>query len=259
MFDLVKHQLIKIRNTSPVILNITNHVTMNFVANGLLSIGASPIMTLAEEEIEDLLQIAHGVVINIGTLNAPFMNLTHKVCLAANRLNKPLILDPVGVGASQYRTRMGLDLLERYKFSIIRGNASEIMALAGVEQNTKGVDSTKTTLYAIPSARILTSIQPAVIVVSGRVDAVVSAEEVQFCDRGSVLMPQITGSGCLLTAVISAFDAIHNDSFEASWAAVNFYAICGELAAKNAAGPGSFVIAFLDALSKEQQRVNYEI
>jgi len=248
MHSLIKNLVTGLKENNPLILNITNHVTMDFIANGLLSLGASPIMIQATEEVEDLVKIAHGVVINIGTLNAEFIGLCEAVCCVANRLGKPLTLDPVGAGASMYRTKTCLNFLERFKFDMIRGNASEIMALSGIAQHTKGVDSCALTKDAIEGGQYLASQYDAVVIISGKTDAVIDASHVQLFEYGSPWMPMITGSGCLLSSVVSAFNAMHHDSFEAVSSAVVFYGMCGEIAAEKAHGPGTFKPHFLDAL-----------
>lgn len=258
MYTLTNDLVAQIKNTKPLIINITNHVTMDFIANGLLCLGASPIMTLTKQEIDDLLKIANGVVINIGTLNDEFIELCETVCHAANRLGKPITLDPVGAGASEYRTKTCLDLLECFNFSIIKGNASEIMALSGASQNTKGVDASASTQSAIESGQYLASHYDLVVAISGPTDAVIDANQVMLFDRGSPLMPMLTGSGCLLSAVVSAFDVVHDNRYEAVSAAVNFYSVCGELAAEKAQSPGSFKAHFLDAVSISPVRSSYE-
>jgi hydroxyethylthiazole kinase len=259
MYEQIETSITEIKTYRPLILNITNHVTMNFVANGLLSLGASPIMSLAMEEMHDLLKIAQAVVINIGTLDDRFIRLCEHVCYTANQLGKPIIFDPVGAGATQYRTQTCLNLLEQFNFSVIRGNASEIMALAGSSQNTKGVDSSVATQYAIESAQFLTQHHRAVIAISGPTDTVVDANHTQDFHRGSPLMPMITGSGCLLTAVVGAFRAVHQHSYEATAAAIEFYSVCGELAAQRATGPGTFLSHFLDELSFLPARSDYSL
>lgn len=259
MFNTISGLVTNIRDRRPLVINITNYVTMDFVANGLLSLGASPIMTQSVREIDELLAIAQAVVINIGTLNDEFIALCDKVASAANRFGVPLTLDPVGVGASQYRTKTCLDLLERYNFSIIRGNASEIMALSGLKHTTKGVDSLAAATQAIESAQNLASrYKEVVVVVSGQTDVVVDAGRVHQFERGSALMPMITGSGCLLSSVVAAFDVVDDNCYDAVSAAVVFYGVCGEIAASKAAGPGSFRMHFLDALSYLPEGHHYE-
>ncbi|MDF1827491.1 MAG: hydroxyethylthiazole kinase [Legionellaceae bacterium] len=258
MYTQVEKRVIGIKEKNPLILNITNHVTMDFIANGLLSLGASPIMIQATEEVEDLLKIADGIVINIGTLNAEFVGLCEIVCRVANRLGKPLTLDPVGAGASAYRTKICLNFLEHFKFDIIRGNASEIMALSGIAQQTKGVDSRFLTQDAVGSGQYLATQYDAVVAISGKTDAVIDTNRKQLFEYGSPFMPRITGSGCLLSSVVSAFHAVDHHCFEAVAAAVVFYGVCGEIAAKKSSGPGTFKPHFLDALACMPERGHYE-
>lgn len=247
----------KIKKDKPLILNITNDVTMDFVANGLLCVGGLPIMSRAIQEANELLHIASSVVINPGTLDDKFITLSQTVCSIANQLNKPIILDPVGAGASHYRTSYCRELLKQFKIAIVRGNASEIMALAGDTNNTKGVDSTLETQAAIDSAKILAKESNLTVVISGKTDAIVDNNQISLLNRGSPLMPLITGTGCLLSAVVAAFHAVHSNQFEAAQAATLFYSVCGEIAAQTATTPGSFKTAFLDALYKQPHGVDY--
>lgn len=238
----------KINKVNPLILNLTNHVTMDFVANGLLSLGASPIMTESANELEDLINIANGLVINIGTLNDDFIYLCEKALAIANQLNKLIVFDPVGVGASDYRTQSALYLLEKFNVDIIRGNASEINSLADIENKTKGVDSTTETTFAIESGKTLSQRYNAVVAISGKLDAIVKNNTVELIDRGSALMPKVTGSGCLLSAVVSVFSTVENDLFEACKNAILYYDICAEIAEQKSSGPGTFKANFLDTL-----------
>ncbi|KTD76598.1 hydroxyethylthiazole kinase [Legionella waltersii] len=256
MYQTITKLVQAIKEQRPLILNITNLVTMDFIANGLLSLGASPMMANSTTEMDDLVKISNSVVINLGTLHEEFIALCHKAGIAANGFGKPLILDPVGAGASHYRTATCLDLLEQHQFSIIRGNASEIMALCGSLDNTKGVDATISPELAIEQAKQFSLDKNIVIAISGKTDVIIAGNQMAICDRGSSLMPLITGSGCLLTAVIAAFHAVHTNLFEATAAAITFYGVCGETAAAKATGPGTFKIHFLDALSQLPQREN---
>lgn len=237
-----------ISNTRPLILNITNAVTTDFIANGLLSLGASPIMSHALCEIEELVHLATAVVINIGTLDDDFVRLAEETARIANLLNKPVILDPVGAGATHYRTSISQQLLSAREIAIIRGNASEIMALAGQIADTRGVDSTMSTELAIEAAQMLARRYDVVVAMSGAIDVIVDATRMKHVRRGSALMPLITGTGCLLSAVVAAFHAVHQDAFEAAVAASFFYAVSGERAALKTNLPGSFKVHFLDAL-----------
>ena len=258
MFKQIKNIVAKIKEERPLILNVTNDVTMDFIANGLLSLGASPVMSKAQEEIDDLLQLANSVVINLGTLDEKFIALCEYVCGIANQLKKPIVLDPVGAGASRYRTHTNLNLINNYHVAIIRGNASEIMSLSGAAIKTKGVDSTAQSDLAIDSAKQLSIYYDVAVVVSGEKDIVVDGHDVRQFTYGSPLMPQVVGTGCLFSAVVGAFHAVEKNRFDASISATVFYGICGENAAKRAQGPASFKIKFLDELNLMPKEIAYE-
>src|SRR4029078_84098 len=228
MFEQTIKAIQLIKNQNPLILNITNYVTMDFVANGLLSLGASPIMSHAEEEIEDLLQLTKAVVINLGTLDEKFISLCKKTCKLANQLAIPIILDPVGSGASRYRTETSLSLINDFHFAMIRGNASEIMSLANQSYTTKGVDTVMTTDAAIEYAQSLSHQFNSTMIISGKTDVIIDKELLTRLSVGSQLMPFVTGSGCLLTAIIAAFHSVHNNKFEAATMATLFYGLASE-------------------------------
>lgn len=258
MLNIANEIIYKIKKENPLILNITNDVTIDFVANGLLSLGASPVMSSAKQEIDDLIQLSRAVVINLGTLNQDFNELCHHVCSVANQQRKPIILDPVGAGASNYRTETCNALLSKYCISIIRANAGEVMALAGLQAQTKGVDSQVSSIDSIKFAETLSSQYGLAVCMSGKIDVIVDQDKkIQF-DRGSPLMPMITGTGCLLSAVVGAFHAVHENRFEAAAAASLFYSVCGEHAAKKSSGPGSFKANFLDILNVIPEENFYE-
>jgi len=257
MLTSINQHLQKIKLENPLILNMTNAVTIDFVANGLLSLGASPIMSKAQQEIDDLLKIAKSVVINIGTLNQAFVEICELTCANANKCNVPIILDPVGCGASHYRTEMSKKLIDQYQIAIIRGNASEILSLSSAS-TTKGVDSTHQSEQAIATAQLLSKQYQTCIVISGKTDVIVDQDNINKINRGSSLMPKITGTGCLLSAVVAAFHATEENRFMAATHAVTFYGICGEMAAQNAVGPGSFKVNFLDALHTYLTLEQYE-
>lgn len=258
MFNLVNEILDKAKRENPLILNITNHVTIDFVANGLLSIGASPVMSFAEEEIDDLVKLSHAIVINLGTLNSHFNQLCHYACKVANQYKKPIIFDPVGAGASTYRTETCNSIIEKYQISVIRANASEIMALIGENSNTKGVDSAVNSIDSIQFAEALSTQYNLTVCMSGQTDIIVDKDKKITFERGSSLMPKITGTGCLLSSIVGAFNAVHPNRFEATHAASLFYAICGEIAEKNSFGPASFKTHFLDALNYNPEMRDYE-
>lgn len=249
MYEEIKKILSKIKKVKPLILNITNDVTMDFIANGLLSVGASPMMSKAKSEMDDLLQLADAVTINLGTLDDQFISLCDYVCETANQLQKPIVLDPVGSGASDYRTRASLNLINQFRIAIIRANASEILSLSDGSFKTKGVDSVDESNKAIESARRLAHRSQSLVVMSGKTDVIVGDERIAQLTYGSPFMPKITGSGCLLSSVVCTFHAVEENRFDASVYATAFYGMCGEAAEKKAKGPASFKMQFLDALS----------
>lgn len=258
MYDKISKITTALRQEKPLIVNITNDVTMDFIANGLLSIGASPVMSKSKKDLDDLIPLAKTVVINIGTLDTNFIALCEHACQLANQHNKPIILDPVGAGASRYRTEAAKNILDNYQIAIIRGNASEIMALADLPVITKGVDSTAASHQAVQSAEMLASKYNATVVVSGKQDVIVDSSRTQDFERGSAMMPAVVGCGCLLSSVVGAFHAVEPDPFVASAAATLFYSVCGERAAEQAQGPGSFKTYFLDSLHAMPLGEHYE-
>jgi hydroxyethylthiazole kinase len=258
MFQLIDSITTRIKQENPLVLNITNQVTMDFIANGLLSLGASPIMSLSVQEASDLVSLADSVVINSGTLNDEFISLMHAFCKEANTHDKPIIFDPVGAGASHYRTTTCQHILKEYNIAILRGNASEIKALAGASEKTRGVDSTIDTSDAIDSARFLSIEHNVAILMSGSTDILIDKELIAFFDCGSPMMPLITGSGCLLSAVIGAFHAVTPNRFDAAGAATLFYGTCGERAALDSSTPTMFKMAFLNHLYTHPSESHYD-
>lgn len=238
----------KLRAQSPLIHNITNYVVMNYTANALLAIGASPVMAHAKEEVEDMSRIAGATVLNMGTLEPQWVEAMLLAGKTAKALGKPLVFDPVGVGATPYRNRAAAQILETCPPGIIRGNASEIKALAGATQATKGVDSTIASDEALLSARALAKTNKAVVVISGATDYITDGEQVLEVGLGDALMPCITGMGCTATALIAAFAAVADSSIDAAHQAMFCMAVAGQNAAKRASGPGTFQAHFLDAL-----------
>jgi hydroxyethylthiazole kinase len=242
----IQESIDKLKTSKPLILNLTNFVTMDFVANCLLAIGALPIMCVYEEELEELVIISSAIYINIGTLNNDFINLVKKAIILSSKYNKPIILDPVGCGATNIRTKTANLLANHSK--IIRGNASEIMALGNDSFSTKGVDSIHKTEDATEIANIIAKNTKATIVVSGAIDYVTNAINSANINFGSPIMTNITGMGCALTAVIAAIFAVEHDPFEASISGSQYFALCGELVYLKHSKPGSFKAAFIDEL-----------
>jgi len=242
-----------LRQKAPLVHNITNYVVMNNTANALLSIGASPVMAHAEEEVADMVGIAGSLVINIGTLSRDWVAAMHSAMKKARELDKPIVFDPVGAGATPYRTQTIMQLIEETSPSIIRGNSSEIMALVGADAQTKGVDSTQSSDSAIDAAKYLSKKYNAVICISGATDHILSQERYIRVENGHPMMTKVTGLGCTATAIVAAFAAINPSLIEAAAHGMAVMGIAGEMAEKNAVGPGSLQVNFLDTLSTLSQ------
>ena len=238
----------KIRKKTPLIHNITNYVVMNTTANALLALGASPVMAHALEEAAEMVQLAGALVLNIGTLSPAWVQGMHKAALRARELGVPVVLDPVGAGATPYRTRTLHELLDGTGLGIIRGNASEIRALVESGATTRGVDSTAAPEEALQAAQTLAQIERCTVCVSGAVDYIVAGEKIFRVHNGDPLMTRVTGLGCTASAFCGAFAAVNRRYPEAAAHAMAVMGIAGEMAAERANGPGSLQLHFLDAL-----------
>lgn len=237
-----------IREKSPLVHNITNYVVMNNTANALLAIGASPVMAHALEEVVDMVSIASSLVINMGTLSDKWVDAMLAAGSAALSKGTPTIFDPVGVGATPYRTTVANAILAQCRPSIIRGNASEIMALAQERVMTKGVDSTAESNAALAAAKRLALQAKAVVVVSGATDYITNGTTTYTVSNGSSLMPKVTGMGCTATAIVGAFAAVNKNLLMAATHAMATMGVAGQIAAVESAGPASLQVNFLDTL-----------
>lgn len=250
-----------VREQKTLVVNITNYVVMNNTANALLAIGASPIMAHSRQEMAEMMHIAGSLVINIGTLDNEWIERMLFAVEQANANNKPIVLDPVGCGASVLRTQTARTLATNANNLIIRGNASEIIALAGETSQTKGVDALDSSDTALTAAQALVAQYQANVVISGEVDYVVTASHTISLSNGHHMMPYVTGMGCSLTALTGAFAAIGETS---GLAAAAVYAIVGEIAAEQSAGPASLQLNIIDGLyhinaEQIQQRLNMAV
>lgn len=243
--NLVCDALNKLRAEKPLVVNVTNYVVMNNTANALLAIGASPVMAHSRLEIAEILEMAGALVINMGTLDEAWVHRMHSAVREANHAKRPVILDPVGCGASKLRTQTAQALMKLADQLIIRGNAAEIIALAGATAESKGVDSLNQSQQALPAAKALIAKKPCQIVISGETDYVVGPEQVYQLENGDPIMPFVTGMGCSLSALTGAFAAVGETSGIAATAVMG---IAGEMAALEAKGPGSFQTVLLDTL-----------
>jgi hydroxyethylthiazole kinase len=242
----------KVRAKNPLVHNITNVVVTNFTANGLLSLGASPVMAYAAEEAADMAKISSALVLNIGTLNPATIDSMILAGKTANEHNIPVIFDPVGAGATPYRTETARKIMRELNVSIIRGNSSEIANVLGESWEMKGVDAGKANgdvvTLAVNSAKKLNT----VVVITGKDDVVSDGTNTYLLSNGHPIMTKVTGTGCLLSSIIGAFAGVEKELVVASVAAVSFYGVAAEKAAEKCAekGPGSFQIEFLNQLAR---------
>lgn len=247
VLSTLPENLAAIRHRRPLIHNITNLVVSNVTANALLALGASPAMVENTEEAAELAAIADALVVNLGTVSGTIAAAMQLATKAADAAGRPWILDPVAAGALQYRTRLAHDLIEN-RPAVIRGNASEIAALAGQAGGGKGVDSLLQAEQAVEAARSLARDSAAVVVVSGAVDYVTDGDETVEIANGHPLMTRVTGMGCTATALIGAFLAVAERPLVAAAQAMVTMGVAGEMAMTRATGPGSLQVAFLDML-----------
>ena len=238
-----------VRVRGPLVHNVTNLVAMTFSANVLIAAGASPIMATAPEETRELAGLAAALVVNMGTLTQEWVAGAGEAIAGARATGRPWVLDPVGVGASAFRRATGAELARRHP-RIVRGNASEIIALAGMGAGGKGVDSTEASSAAATAAMMLAHDSGAVVAVTGAVDLVTDGQRRLEIANGHPLLTRTTASGCALTALIGAWAAVLPDPLEAAAGALAAYGIAAELAAAKVPGCGSFVPALLDALGE---------
>lgn len=259
---LAADNLAKIRRDKPLVHNITNFVVMNFTANVLLAAGASPVMAHAENEVEEMVAHAGALVLNIGTLTDSWVASMIKAGRHATDLGKPVVLDPVGAGATGLRTRAARKILTETRVGVVRGNASEILSLAGQISSTRGVDATSSVQEAAVTAGLLARELGTTLAITGLVDLVTDGTRTLMIEGGHALMPTVTGTGCAASAIVGAFHAVDADPVTAAATGLAFLGIAGEMAGATASGPGSFVVALLDALytlSPDQVRTRCRI
>lgn len=238
----------QLRKRVPLVQNITNYVVMNNTANALLAVGASPAMVHAVEEVEEFVALAQALVINIGTLSPSWVEGMRKAARQARALKRPWALDPVGAGATRYRTCVATELLGLHP-TVVRGNASEILALTQAgDVAVKGVDSSHGSEQAVSAAEALAAAHGCVVAVTGAVDYVTDGRRTLRVANGHPLMAKVTGLGCTATALVGAFLACNDDPLLATAQALAVLGVAGEVAAERAEGPGSLQMYLLDAL-----------
>lgn len=244
--------LSKIKTKKPLIHHITNYVTANDSANIVHSIGASPIMADAIEEVEEIVSKASSLVINMGTLNSTRLEAMLKAGKKANELGIPVILDPVGVGATTFRKDAAFKLLKEIKFSVIKGNLSEIKALNGMDALSKGVDSEE--LDSENSKEVVKALSQklnTIVASTGEVDYISDGNRIAIVKNGHKMLSEITGTGCMSTSLIGAYSSVTKDYFSAAIAGITTMGIAGEIAYEKLSaseGNGSFKVYLLDAV-----------
>lgn len=237
----------KIRMTSPLVHCMTNYVVANFTANGLLAIGASPVMADEESEVEEMVSIAAALLLNIGTINSRTRNAMILAGRKANSRQIPVVLDPVGVGATAYRKQVVQDLLKEVKVDLIRCNAGELATIAGVDWQTKGVDSGEGEIDIEQVARQVASQYHCLVIVTGPSDLLTDGKQVISIVGGHPLMTQVTGTGCLLSAICTAALAVEGDKITILHDVLQDYKVVAERASA-ANLLGSFQVEVLNAL-----------
>jgi hydroxyethylthiazole kinase len=240
--------LAQIRNRKPLVHNITNFVVMNFTANALLAMGASPVMAHAINEVEEMVSFAGALVLNLGTLTDDWVESMLAAGIKATAQGTPIILDPVGSGATGLRTASAQKILSQVGISVLRGNASEILSLRHADSRTKGVDSIHGVEDAARVAGTLAVELGTTLAITGPVDLVTDGEREVRIANGHPLMARVTGTGCTATVAIGAFLAVDPDPVGAAATALAYFGLAGEVAAESADAPGSFMIKLLDAL-----------
>ncbi len=238
-----------VKQKQPLIHNITNQVVMNFTANGLYALGALPIMAHERREVAEITAQSDALVLNIGTLTEELLEAMIIAGHAANKKSIPIVFDPVGVAATKFRTQAARQILSELKVSLIRGNAAEISHLAGLKSSMRGVDATAQSNGEMTINQVVKKLNIP-IVMTGKIDYIADQSSIFKLSNGSSLLTKVTGAGCLLSSIVAAFLSVNQSEIISATAAVSYFTIAAEKAAKTATSPGQFQIALLDALSE---------
>ena len=241
--------LASIRERKPLVHQITNYVVMNETANATLALGALPVMAHAHEEVEEMVGLASSLVLNIGTLEPYWIESMLLAGRAAGEKGIPVVLDPVGAGATGYRTETALRLLDRLEVTVVRGNAGEVASLVGVEAEVRGVESIVAESEGAELARTAAIRLGCVVSVTGAVDWVSDGERSLSVANGHELLGAVTGTGCMATAITGCFLAVEQDALAAAAGALAAFGVAAEDAAEAAEGPGSFHMRLYDSLA----------
>lgn len=238
----------RLQQTRPLVHHITNFVVMNDTANVTLHVGASPVMAHAREEVEEMVSMADALVLNLGTLEPDWIEAMILAGRRAGERGIPVVLDPVGAGATSFRTAMNRRLLDEVRPAIVRGNAGEIGALSGAGGEVKGVDSVGRLERPEEVARGAAGRWGCVVAITGKRDLVADEQTVLAVENGHAWMTTLTGTGCMATSVVGAFAAVEPDRLAATAAALACFGFVAEVASTRARGPGSFKRELFDAL-----------
>lgn len=244
----------RVRAERPLVHNITNAVVTNIAANALLSLGASPVMAYAREEVADMARIASGLALNMGTLDESVVEAMLLAGRAANEAGVPVVFDPVGAGATPYRNEAANRVTKELHLAVLRGNAAEIGMLSGAGGEVKGVDAASAGTDLPEAMRNFAQQKRCVAIATGETDYVTDGDRIWELRNGHPLLAAITGSGCMLTAILGAFAGVAGRQAdlktiaEACIAALTCYNAAAEIAAERAQGPGTFQAALFDAL-----------
>ena len=240
----------ELRARKPLIHQITNYVVMNETANATLALGALPVMAHAREEVEEMVALAGALVLNIGTLSSHWVDAMIAAGKAANAAGIPVVLDPVGAGATRYRTETARRMLSEIDVTVVRGNQGEVATLVGVDAEVRGVESIGAADNAAELARLAGRALGVVASVTGPVDHVSDGDRLVAVANGHELLATVTGTGCMSSAVTGCFLAAKPDApFEAAVEALAAFGVAGEDAARDAKGPGTFHVNLYDALA----------
>lgn len=249
----------QVRHTKPLIHHITNQVVMNFSANGLLSFGGAPLMAKAVEEVADMTTNSDGLLINIGTLTPEEHQAMILAGKAANKKGIPVVLDPVGVAATDYRTQVVNDILNQVNVTVIKGNAGEMAHLVDIPWETKGVESLGDGDVDEIAKRVAHTYQTTAVI-TGQKDTIFTGNQLLHNHQGHSLLTQVTGAGCLLGSILTACLTTNHTTREQLLTALNFYGLAAESAASHpdVSGAGTFKPHFIDALASDSVQLKEE-
>ena len=249
LLETICRDLEDIRRRRPLIHNITNFVVMNETANAILCLGALPIMSHAIEEVEEMVAVAGALVLNVGTLTPDWVDAMERAGKRANQLGIPVILDPVGAGATRLRTESSRRLLNEVQVSIVRGNVGEIAALAGIDSEVRGVESIAASASAQEIALRFAEEQGSVAAVTGEVDVVSDGKRTAKISNGDAMLGKVVGTGCISSAMVGCFAAVEADAFAAAVGGLTALGVAGEMAAETSGErPGTFHVNLYDSL-----------